>query len=174
MLSMKLLLAFGVMTGIFVDKCDLGDFNVEEFADKVTVTNISTGGDAFVAVKTNHGQVNMELSAGKSGTAIFLAATKYTVKVVGRGDRDWVTYKDTLLRLRDQLQDLTLSSKASQDQVANAVMELTLVQSALEQMNGSTVLQSCSGALVSGVTSQVTVKWTETTDGTGLWVLDCG
>ena len=93
---------------------------------------------------------------------------------MGPGDRNWVTYKDTLLRLRDQLQDLTLSSKASQDQVANAVMELTLVQSALEQMNGSTVLQSCSGALVSGVTSQVTVKWTETTDGTGLWVLDCG
>jgi hypothetical protein len=41
-------------------------------------------------------------------------------------------------------------------------------------MVDSNVVQSCSGALVSGVTSQVTVKWTETTDGTGLWVLDCG
>lgn len=173
MLSMKLLLAVSVMTGIFVAGCDLG-FGLEEFADKVTVSNIGSTADAFVAVKFDHGQVSMGIEAGKSRTAIALASTKYIVKVVGRGDRDWVTYKDTLLRLRDQLQDLTLSSKASQDQVANAVMELTLVQSALEQMNGSTVLQSCSGALVSGVTSQVTVKWTETTDGTGLWVLDCG
>jgi hypothetical protein len=173
MLSMKLLLAFGLLTGIFVDKCDLGDFNVEEFADKVTVTNISTGGDAFVAVKTNHAQANMELSAGKSGTAIFLAATKYTVKVVGRGD-DLDHYKNRLLELRSHLLDLTLSSKASPDEVATAATELTLVQSALEQMIDSNVVQSCSGALVSGVTSQVTVKWTETTDGTGLWVLDCG
>lgn len=174
MLSLKLLLAVSVMTGLFADECTLGDLGVEEFADKVTVSNIGSTGDAFVAVKFNHGQVSMAIEAGKSRTAIALAATRYTVKVVGRGDRDWVTYKDTLLRLREQLQELTLSSTAAPDQVMNAATELTLVLSALEQMNGSAILQSCSGALASGVTSQVTVRWTQTTDGAGLWVLDCG
>lgn len=174
MLALKLLLAVSVTSGLFADSCGLGDLGVEEFADKVTVTNIGSSADAIVAVKFNHGQVSMAIEAGKSRTAIALAATKYTVKVVGRGDRDWVTYKDTLLRLRERLQELTLSSKASPDQVVDAATELTLVQSALEQMNGSEILQSCSGKLVSGVTSQVTVNWTETTDGAGLWVLDCG
>lgn len=174
MLALKLLLAVSVTSGLFADSCGLGDLGLAEFADKVTVTNIGSSADAFVSVKFNHGQVSMGIEAGKSGTAIALAATKYTVKVLGRGDRDWVTYKDTLLRLREQLQELTLSSKASPDQVVDAATELTLVQSALEQMNGSQILQSCSGALVSGVTSQVTVRWTETIDGAGLWVLDCG
>jgi hypothetical protein len=174
MLSLKLLLAVSVMTGLFADQCGLGDLGVEDFADKVTVSNIGPTSDAFVSVKFNHGQVSMGIEAGKSRTAIALAATKYTVKVLGRGDSYWVTYKDTLLRLREQLQELTLSSNATPDQIANAATELTLVLSALEQMNGSAVLQSCSGKLVSGVTSQVTVKWTTTADGTGLWVLVCG
>lgn len=174
MLSMKLLLAFGLLTGIFVEKCDLGDLGVEEFADKITVTNTSSSADAFVSVKTNHGQVTMAISAGKSRTAIALASTKYTARVVGPGDNEWISYRDRLLVLRDQLQDLTLSSTASPDQVANAATELTLVQSALEQMNGSKDVQSCGGALVSGVTSQVTVRWTETSAGVRLWVLDCG
>jgi hypothetical protein len=117
------------MTGVLVAGCDLG-FGLAEFSDKVTVSNIGSTADAFVSVKFNHGQVSMGIEAGKSGTAIALAATKYTVNVVGRGDSDWISYKDTLLRLREQLQELTLSSKASPDQVANAATELTLVLSA--------------------------------------------
>src|SRR3990172_6465572 len=102
MLSMKLLLAAIVMTGVLVAGCDLG-FGLAEFSDKVTVSNIGSTADAFVSVKFNHGQVSMGIEAGKSGTAIALAATKYTVNVVGRGDSDWISYKDTLLRLREQL-----------------------------------------------------------------------
>jgi hypothetical protein len=176
MLSMKLLLAFGLLTGIFVEQCDLGDLDVAEFADKITVTNLSEEADAFVGVVTNHGQVNMGLSAGKSRTAIALAATRYTVKVVGHTnvDVDLTFYRDQLLTLRSRLEDLTLASTTSPDVVAAAAYELTLVQSALEQMYGSSTVQSCSGKLVSGKTSQVTVKWNATTDDVGFWVLDCG
>ena len=171
MIGSKLLLVFGLLSGVFAEQCDIGDFAIDDFSNHVVVTNISSTVDAFAAVKTNHGQVTMALEAGKSRTAIFLAATKYTVNVGGQGSSDWINYKDTLLRLRDQLQDLTLSSKASPDQVANAATDLTLVQSALEQLHGSNVLQSCGGDLVSRVTSQVTVRYA---NGPGLWVLDCG
>ena len=176
MLSMKLLLAFGLMTGIFVQQCDMGDLGVADFSNKITVTNLSSGADAFVGVKTNHGQVNFGISAGKSRTAIALAATTYTVKVVGHTnvDVDLDAYKTQLQSLRSMLQDLTLDSSAPPDQILLALEQLAQVQSALEQMNGSTTVQSCSGKLVSGVTTQVTVKWTEGVDGTGFWVLDCG
>ena len=138
-----------------------------------TVTNISAPADATVEVKFNHGQVNIGISAGKSGTVIALAATRYTVQVVAHAD-DLDHYRDRLLELRSHLRDLTLSSKASLDEVATAATDLLLVQSALEQMQDSASVQSCSGAFVSGVTSQVTVNWTSTADGVGLWVLDCG
>jgi hypothetical protein len=176
MLSMKLLLAFGLLTGIFVDECNLGDFNIDEFADRITVTNLSSDADAFVGVKTNHGQVNMDILAGKSRTATAFASTTYTVKVVGHvnGDSDLDFYKDHLLTLRSQLQDLSMSSTASPNVVAAAAYEVTLVQDALAQMYGSQSVQSCSGKLVYGKTSQVTVKWNATTDDVGFWVLDCG
>ncbi len=172
MLSMKLLLAFGLVTGIFVDKCDLNAADFQEFADKVTVTNLSSDAEAYVAVKTRHGQVTMGLPAGKSGTAALLAATTYSVKVVGHSE--WGTYKYHLQGLRSQLEDITLSSKSTPDEIATAAADLSLVQAALEQMVGSDKVQSCGGKLVSGVTSQVTVKWTVTADGTPFWVLDCG
>ena len=176
MLSMKLLLAFGVMTGIVAQQCEMGDLGVADFSDKITVTNLSSGADAFVGVKTNHGQVNFGISAGKSRTAIALAANTYTVKVVGHTsvDVDLDYYKTQLQSLRSMLQDLTLDSSAPPDQIVLALQQLAQVQSALEQMNGSTTVQSCGGTLVSGVTTQVTVKWTEGVDGTGFWVLDCG
>lgn len=176
MLSVKVLLAFGLLTGIFVEQCDVGDLVVEDFADTITVTNLSAEADAFVAVKTNHGQVSMGIAAGKARTASVLLATKYTVKVVGHthADVDLDAYKAQLLSLRSLLQDLTLDSSAPPDQLVLALEQLTQVQSALAQMNGSTTVQSCGGRLVSGVTTQVTVTWTEGVDGTGFWVLDCG
>jgi hypothetical protein len=176
MFSMKLLLAFGVATGIVAQQCDVGDLGVADFSNRITVTNLSSGADAFVGVKTNHGQINYGISAGKSRTAIALAATRYTVKVVGhtKMDVDLDYYKTQLESLRSMLQDLTLDSSAPPDQILLAAEQLAQVQSALEQMNGSTTVQSCGGKLVIGETTQVTVKWTEGVDGTGFWVLDCG
>jgi len=174
MLPFKFLLVFGLLTGLVAEKCSLGDLGVADFSDQVTVTNASAVADVFVGVEFNHGQVEMYLPAGKSGTAFALAATKYLVTVVGPSDEHYESYIDRLLFLRDRLVEVTLSSKVTPDQIASAATELTLVQSALEQMNGSATVQSCGGTLEAGVTSQVTVKLTETTNGTRLWVLDCG
>lgn len=172
MLTMKLLVAFALLTGIFVDQCDLKDVGIMDFADKVTVTNLSSEADAFVAVKSRHAQVTMDLPAGKSGTVELLAATTYTIKVAGH--TEWGTYKDHLLGLRSQLEDITVSSKATPDEIATAWTQLSLVQGALAQMVGSDKVQSCSGKLVSGVTSRATVQRTVTADGAPFWVLDCG
>lgn len=176
MLSTKLLLAFGLLTAIVAQQCNMGDLGITDFSDKITVTNLSSGADAFVGVKTNHGQINFGISAGKARTAVALAATTYTVKVVGhtKVDVDLDAYKSQLQSLRSLLQDLTLDSSAPPDQILLALEQLAQVQSALEQLNGSTTVQSCSGRLVSGVTAQVTVTWTEGVDGTGFWVLACG
>ena len=110
MLSMKLLLAFGLLTGIVAQQCEMGDLGITDFSDKITVTNLSSGADAFVGVKTNHGQINFGIPAGKARTAIALEATTYTVKVVGHThvDVDLDAYKGQLLSLRSLLQDLTL------------------------------------------------------------------
>lgn len=176
MLSMKLLLTFGLLTGIFVEQCDLGDFDVAMVSSKITVTNLSEEADAFVGVQSNHGQVNYGIAAGTSRTITALMSTRYIVKVVGHtsGDVDLDAYRNQLLTLRSQMQDLTLGGTASASVLATAVNELTLVQTALEQMNGSKTVQSCGGTLVEGGTSQVTVKWNATLEDVGFWVLDCG
>ena len=36
---MKLLVTFMLLTGVFAEECSLGDFGVEDFSDKVVVTN---------------------------------------------------------------------------------------------------------------------------------------
>jgi hypothetical protein len=173
MLTMKLLMAFAVLTGIFVDQCDLKDIGLTDFADKVTVTNLSVDSEGWVAVKSNHGQVSMILGAGKSRTVALLAATKYSVVVVGHDADSLGRYTDRLFALRDRLESLTLSSKASPDEVLNAAAELALLQGSLAQL-ASGDGQSCSGKLVSDMTSQATIKLNESTDGTSFWVLDCG
>lgn len=172
MLSTKLLLVFSVLVGIFADQCDLKDIGMTDFADKVTVTNLSDQAEAFVRVSANHGGRTIVIEAGESRSVLFLAATKYTVTVAGRSD--YGSYKDQLMFLRSELLDITLSSKATPDDIATAASELVHVQGALEQMVGSDRLQSCGGKLVTDATSHATVKLTELSDGSKVWALDCG
>ena len=176
MLSMKLLIAFTMLTGIAAEQCSLGDFGVEDFADKVTVSNTSDGADAIVAIKFNHGQVTMSVAAGESRTAIALASTKYTAKVTEPQNAAYGDYRARLVDLRDTLLQLTVPSPyvSSPEALINVWTELSQVQAALDQMPISAKVQSCSGKLKTGVTSQVTIKRVETSDGAALWVLDCG
>jgi len=175
MFSMKLLLTFSLLTGVVAEECTLGDLGVADFSDKVTVTNASEGADAFVAVKFNHGQITMYVPAGKSRTAIALASTKYTARITEPLSREHGAYRSRLLWLRDRLIELTMApGSATPDEVADAWTELSLVQATLEQLEGEGKVQSCSGSLKTDVTSQVTVKRAETSDGGALWVLDCG
>lgn len=173
MFSMKLLLAFTLLTGIVAEECSLGDLGVEDFSDKVVVSNTSTDADAFVAIKSNHGQVTMYVKAGSTGTAIALASTDYTAKVTNPGRGEYGTYKDNLLDARDALLDVTIAAHATDKAVAAAWTQLVFVQAALDQMTDSDKVQSCSGKLKTDVPSQVTVKWLLAADGTPLWALDC-
>jgi hypothetical protein len=171
---MKLLTTLLVLTGIFAEECSLGDLGVADFSDKVVVTNVSTVAGAFVAIKSNHGQATMYLDAGKSGTATLLAATDYTAKVTNPGAQEYGTYRDSLMATRDWLLDVTSSAHASDSAVAEAWTQLVFVQEALSQMTESDKVQSCSGKLETGVTSQVTLQWLKAADGTPFWALDCG
>ena len=171
MFSVKLLMVFGLLTGIFAEQCTIADFGVEDVSDKVTVTNASSVAWATVALQFNHGQVSMEIAPGESRTAIALAATKYTATVTGADDRQNVSYRDRLLDLRDELLEI-LSSGASLDRLTNAATDLTLVQSALEQLSQSSEDQSCGGTLKTGEVSHVTINQSDTA-GVTVWVLDC-
>jgi len=104
-----------------------------------------------------------------------LAARKYTLEVYAPGNPSGLTYKQSLLDLRSQLQDLTLTSEASAASVTGAVAELATVESALHQLHNSPTFQSCSGPITTGVVSHATVTWT--TSGltvAGIWTLSCG
>jgi hypothetical protein len=173
MLSMKLLLAFGLLTGIFVDQCDLGDFAVADFSDQVTVTNASTVGYAIVAVSFNHNSVMWKLPAGSSKTASGFAPTDYTVQVLGPSLGMWASYEDRLLTARDEIVALTTNPSTPPDKVMDAAAELPLIVEALQQLEGSRSVQSCTAKIKTGVVGQATVTYTKLTDGTGLWVLTC-
>lgn len=172
--SMKLLTTFMLLTGIFAQECSIADLGLEDFADKVVVTNVSTDAGAFVAIKFNHGQVTMYLDPGKSGTAILFASTDYTAKVTNPGTGEYGTYRDTLVATRDWLMDVSTSAYASDSDAVAIWTQLVFVQEALSQMTESDKVQSCSGKLKTDVTSQVTVQRLKAADGTPFWALDCG
>jgi hypothetical protein len=172
LLSTKLLLAFAILTGIFVEQCDIKDLGIADFADKVTVTNLNAEGEGWVAVKTNHGRISMILPAGKSRTVAALAATTYSIVVVGHDNESLIRYENRLRDLRDRLVALTLSASDDPTEVLDAAAELAQVESSLAQIGAGG--QSCSGKLVSDVTAQATIKLNTSADGTSFWVLDCG
>ncbi len=172
MWTMKLLVAFAVVTGIFVEQCDLKDIGVMDFADKVRITNLSVDSEGWVAVKSNHGQISMILPAGKSRTVALLAATTYSIIVVGHDDDSLHRYTEQLYDLRDRLQELTITPEASPDSILSAAADLALLETSLGQIGQGG--QSCGGKLVSDVTVQATMKLVESDGGTSFWVLDCG
>ncbi len=174
MLSTKLLVAVAVLIGIFAEQCDMKDLGIADFADKVTITNLNAPdeGEGWVAVKTNHGKISMFLPAGTSRTVAALAATTYSIVVVGHDDESLTRYQNRLRDLRDRLVALTLKPGADPNDVLDAAGELTLVQGSLSQVGAGG--QSCSGKLVSDVTAQATMRLDTSADGTAFWVLDCG
>ncbi len=173
MLSTKLLIVFALLTGIFVDQCDLGDLNIAEVADKVVVTNASSGGDALVMVAFNHNEVSWHVPAGTSKTASGLAATKYTVSVLAPSSSMWVNYQERLEMARDDLVAITLDPTAKPEAIADAAAQLPLVVEALRQLRGSKVVQSCAAKIATGVPGRATVEYTKAADGIGFWTLDC-
>jgi hypothetical protein len=174
MLSTKLLVAVAVLIGIFAERCDMKDLGIADFADKVTITNLNGPGEGegWVAVKTNHGKTSMILPAGKSRTVAALAATTYSIVVVGHDDDSLHRYTEQLYELRDRLQELTITPEASPDAILSAAADLALLETSLAQIGGGG--QSCSGKLVTDVTVQATMKSVQSDGGTSFWVLDCG
>jgi hypothetical protein len=173
MTGLKLLMAVSLLTGVVAEQCDLGSLDVAEFADTVTVTNVSTAGQAFVVVQFDNSKTAWHLAAGTSRTATGLLVTKYTVFVGAPNSSRWNTYRERLVEARDELRDLTLKPSASGDEVANAAAQLLVVVGTLQQIGSDDSTQSCSGIIESGVAYHVSVEYQKTQGGDGLWVLDC-
>lgn len=174
MTGLKFLLVFGLLNGLIFEKCDLGELDIEEFADKVTVTNVSTGWPATVLVEFDHSRVGWRVPGGQSRTASGLLATTWSVNVIAPASSRWQSYRERLQQARDELVALTLDPLSEGDQVTDAAAGLLTVVGALEQLGDSDFVQSCAGKIEPGVEVHVTIDSTKASDGTRLWVLDCG
>jgi hypothetical protein len=176
MTLLGLFLAASLSIGLAAQSCNVGgtDFTIDDLSDHVVVTNASATEDATVNVSTALGSVDLDIPAGTSGTAWFVAARTYTLKVVASDDPSGLTYRQGLLDLRDKLETLSLHPENPSADVAGALVELSVVQSALQQMHGSRASQTCSATLTTGVDGKATVTWsTSGLSGTGIWMLGC-
>lgn len=163
--------ALSLTIGVLAQSCDLGDFTIDDFRDKIVVTNASAGQKGYVFVATDHGSFEFYLKPGGQVTVVSLAATDYTVQVEDGDAGVAIDYQENLIDLRDRLQQISLTPEAPGADVAGALTELYLVQKALTQMDAG--YQTCKGKIKSGVDNNVTINWTDA-GGTGVWVLSCG
>jgi hypothetical protein len=168
-----LLLTLSLAFGVLAQSCDVGGFTIDDITDTVTVVNTSTSQGALVLLSTKLAKVDTYVRAGTSQTFNFLAATTYTLEVWGPRDASAATYKQSLLDLRAELMELSINPGDSSATPESALAQLLLVQSALEELNGSKSVQTCTGSIETGVENQASVTWTQPT-GTGFWVLACG
>jgi hypothetical protein len=170
MLTMKLLIAFAMVTGIVAEQCTMDDFSIQDIASTVEITNANPNGVEMVTVTFDHGSVASVLDPGASETVMALASLEYTATVTGPTSDYGVSYRERLLDLRDGLLEV-LSSGAALDRMSTVAVDLGLVQSALGQLRGSKSSQSCHGLLTTGV-SHVRVNET-IAGGVQVWVIDC-
>jgi hypothetical protein len=163
--------ALSLTIGLLAQSCDLGDFTVDDFRDQIVVTNAGASQRAYVFVVTDHGSFEFYLKPGGHATVVTLAATDYSVQVASADLGSAAGYQESLIELRDRLQEISLTPEAPGADVAGALSELYLVQKALTQMDAG--YQTCKGKIKSGVDNDVTINWTDA-GGTGVWVLSCG
>lgn len=173
MTGFRWLLMFSLLSGIFAQQCDLGDFTIDDFSNHVVVTNASQDQDAEVTIAFDHADAHVYLRAGATRTFQTVATTEYRITVGVPDSPSGVSYGDSLRDLRDLLQDLSLDAGARPDAVVEVLTQLAVVQSTVQQLNGDGNAQSCGHKIGDGVDSVATVTWTGMAGGTGIWVLDC-
>lgn len=170
----KLLLVVSLLTGVFAEECDITAADIESFAEKVTITNASPGWTATMMVTFDHGRRSWRVPGGQSRTASSLLATTYSVSVLAPASSRWSSYRERLEQARDELVKLSLTPDESGSAVADAAAGLVDVVGALGQLGETDFIQECSGTIEPGVEVHATVTSTNASDGTRLWVLDCG
>jgi hypothetical protein len=170
MTGFKLLLVFSLLSGIFAEQCDITAADIEAFADKVTVTNVSDR-PAGVMVVFDHSKTARIVPAGSSITATSLLATTFTV--MAPETSTFYGYQHRLEAARDNLRELALGSSATPDQAFDAAADLLLVVDAMKDLEANGAV-SCTGPIELGVDNHVTVQVTTTADGTSLWSVVCG
>jgi hypothetical protein len=174
MTGFKLLVVFSLLGGVFADQCDIGDFSIDDFSNHVVLTNASESQDALLTVTFDHGGADFFLKAGASKTFRTIGTTQYGITVSVPFSPIGATYQERLRDLRDVLQDMSLDPRAPADAVADALTQIFLIESALQQLDKDGDAQSCGHAIGEGVDSHATITWSGSVGTSGLWVLDCG
>jgi hypothetical protein len=170
MTGFKLLLVFSLMSGVFAEQCDITAADMEAFADKVTVTNVSDRA-AWVMVAFDRSYTTRRVRGGSTITATSFLATTFSVTTPDASAFNG--YQRRLEDARDNLRELALGNGATPDQALAAAVDLLLVADAMKDLEAKGVV-GCSGPVEPGVDIHATVQVTTTADGTTLWSVACG
>jgi hypothetical protein len=170
MTGFKLLLVFSLLSGVFAEQCDITAADMEAFADKVTVTNVSDRA-AWVTVAFDRSSSTRGVRAGQTITATSFLSTTFSVTTPDASTFNG--YQRRLEEARDTLSGLALGYEATPDQAFAAAVDLLLVVDAMKDLEATGTV-GCSGQLEPGVEIHATVQVTTTMDGTTLWSVACG
>jgi len=168
MTGLKLLLVFSLLGGVFAEQCDIGDFSIDDFSNHVVLTNASESQDALLSVTFDHGAADVFLKAGASKTFRTIGTTQYGITVYPANQQGGDAYRKALRSLRDRLQNISLDSQASAELIADALVGIFVIESALQQLDGDGSAQSCGHAIGEGVDSLATVTWTGSVGTSGI------
>jgi hypothetical protein len=157
---------------LLLQACDVGGFTLEDVTETLTVTNASTTQDAVVLVTFSDASSDFRLAPGAAKTATVVGATDYTIEVLAPNLPAGVSYETQLLSLRSSLMDLSLHPELVGPAFQAALVELPAVQTALNQLHGSTTSQSCSHATALNGHDRATIIWRDLGIGAH-WDLTC-
>ena len=167
-----LLLAAALISPVIAESCDVGNITLEDVTETLTVTNASTSQSAVVLVTFSDARSSLRLAAGASKTATVVGADSYEIEVLAPALPADTSYEAALRQTRQELLDLVANPGDSGATLETVFDDLGVVATALDQLHGSKMSQSCSHGAAENGHNHATVTWTTPGVG-GLWVLTC-
>ncbi len=167
-----LVLVAALVSPVIAESCDLGTLTLDDVTETLTVTNASASQSAVVLVTFSDASASFRLDAGASKTSTVVGADDYTIEVLAPALPAGTSYESSLLQIRKDLVDLVADPGDSGATLEDVVFAFDEVSTALDQLHGSKMSQSCSHAAAPNGRNHATVKWSVAGVG-GLWVLSC-
>jgi hypothetical protein len=167
-----LVLVAALVSPVIAESCDMSTMTLDDVTETLTITNASASQSAVVLVTFSDASGSLRLAAGSSKTSTVVGADEYTIEVLAPALPAGTSYESSLLQIRKDLVGLFADPGDSGATLEGVVFALDEVSTALDQMHGSKMSQTCSHATATNGRNHATVKWSDAGVG-GLWVLSC-
>ena len=167
-----LILAATLLAPVIAQSCDVGSITMDDVTETLTITNASTSQAAVVLVSFSDASSSFRLAPGTSKTSTVVGATDYEIEVLAPALPAGTSYEASLHQIQTDLIDLVRNPGDSGATLETVFDNLGVVETALAQLHGSKMSQSCSHDTAANGHNHATVTWTTPGVG-GLWVLSC-